>query len=245
MRLINLTGLTLEELESIAVENGEKEFRGRQLFSWIYEKNASSFDEMSNISKRARQHFQQIAKMGHLELLHKNISPVSGTIKYLFSLYDNNHIESVYIPDEKRRTLCISSQVGCALNCAFCATGKIGFKRNLSVGEIVDQVLFVERDVGVELTNIVYMGMGEPFKNYDNVLKAAHLINHPDGIAIGARRIVISTAGVADKIYQFANEGHKYKLAVSLNFPFDKHREKLMPVAKKWDIDSLLTAVRY
>ncbi len=245
MKIVNLTGLTLEELESFAVEHGEKAFRGRQLFSWIYERNTCSFEKMSNITKSFRQKLQHIVKVGQLELYTKNISPLSGTIKYLFSLYDNNFIESVYIPEDKRRTLCISSQVGCALNCAFCATGKIGFKRNLSAGEIVDQVLFVERDIGEELTNIVFMGMGEPFKNYDQVIKAAQLMNHPDGIAIGARRIVISTAGVADKIYRFSDEGHKFRLAVSLNSPFNIKREKLMPVTKKWDMESLLTAIKF
>jgi len=243
--MINLTGLTLEELEKFAVEQDEKVFRGRQLFSWIYEKNCCSFDGMSNISKSFRQKLQHIAKVGQVELYTKNISPQSGTIKYLFSLYDNNFIESVYIPEDKRRTLCISSQIGCALNCTFCATGKMGFKRNLSAGEIVDQVLSVERDVGAELTNIVFMGMGEPFRNYDQVIKAAQLINHPDGIAVGARHIVISTAGVADKIYRFADEGHRFRLAVSLNSAFNSKRIKLMPVTKKWDLESLLTAIKY
>ncbi|MBN2410402.1 23S rRNA (adenine(2503)-C(2))-methyltransferase RlmN [candidate division KSB1 bacterium] len=245
MLLKNLTGLTLEELEAFAVEHGEKEFRGRQLFSWIYEKNMRSFEKMTNISKSFSQKLRHIARVGQLDLYTKNISPASGAVKYLFSLYDNNFIESVYIPEDKRRTLCISSQVGCALNCSFCATAKIGFKRNLSAGEIVDQVLFVESDIGEELTNIVFMGMGEPFKNYDQVIKAAQLINHPDGIAVGARRIVISTAGVADKIYRFSDEGHKFRLAVSLNSPFNIKREKLMPVTKKWDLESLMTAIKY
>ncbi|HPG41071.1 MAG TPA: 23S rRNA (adenine(2503)-C(2))-methyltransferase RlmN [bacterium] len=245
MSFTNLTGLTLEELEAFAESAGEKKYRGRQLFSWIYEKKARSFDAMTNIAKTFRQRLQEMAVLGHVELQQKKTSAATATAKYLFRLMDGHHIESVFIPDEDRRTLCISSQVGCALNCAFCATAKIGFKRNLTVGEIVDQVLFVERDLGIKLTNIVFMGMGEPFNNYDNVIKAAQLINHSDGIAVGARHIVISTAGVVDNIYRFTDEQHKFKLAISLNSPFQEQRLGMMPVAKKWHLQDLFKAITY
>ncbi len=245
MENLNLTGMSLHELERFAESLGEKKFRGRQLFSWIYEKRANSFSEMTNLAKPLREKLERDAAVGHLELVEKTESKQSGTHKFLFKLKDEHLVESVYIPDEDRRTLCISSQVGCALNCAFCATAKLKFKRNLDTGEIVDQVLFVERDLGIELTNIVFMGMGEPFMNYENVIHAAHLINHPDGIGIGTRHIVISTAGVVKNIYRYADEGHKYRLAVSLNSPYDDERQSIMPVAKKWNMEELINAVRY
>ncbi len=245
MENTNLTGMSLHELERFAESLGEKKFRGRQLFSWIYEKRANSFSEMTNLAKPLREKLERDAAVGHLELVEKTESKHTGTHKFLFRLRDEHLVESVYIPDEDRRTLCISSQVGCALNCAFCATAKLKFKRNLDAGEIVDQVLFVERDLGIELTNIVFMGMGEPFMNYENVIRAAHLINHPDGIGIGTRHIVISTAGVVKNIYRYADEGHKYRLAVSLNSPYDDERQSIMPVAKKWNMEELINAVRY
>jgi 23S rRNA (adenine2503-C2)-methyltransferase len=245
MSVTNLTGMTLEELEVFAESVGEKKYRGRQLFGWIYEKKVRSFDEMSSIAKSFRQRLQEIAALGHLQLLQKKSSPVSSAIKYLFTLADGHHIESVYITEDDRRTLCISSQVGCALNCAFCATAKIGFKRNLTVGEIVDQVLYVEHDLGVKLTNIVFMGMGEPFHNYDQVIKAAHLMNHADGIAVGARHIVISTAGVVKNIFRFTDEQQRFKLAISLNSPHQEQRSSFMPVAKQWNLDELFKAVLY
>ena len=177
---INLTGLTRQEIEKAIVDMGEKPFRSRQLFSWIYEKNAADFAQMTNLSKSLRQKLDTLCTIGHLRLQEKQISPQSGSTKYLFSLHDGHLIESVYIPENDRRTLCISSQVGCALRCRFCATGRLGFSRNLSAGEIVDQVLAIERDQGIELSNVVFMGMGEPFMNTDAVLKAAALINHPE-----------------------------------------------------------------
>jgi 23S rRNA (adenine2503-C2)-methyltransferase len=241
----NLVGLTRQECEEFALEIGEKKYRGRQIYKWIYAQRAASFDEMTDLPLELRDKLRNSADLGYLTLAEKDQRSSSGSIKYLFRLPDGLHIESVYIPDASRHTLCISSQVGCALNCRFCATARLGLKRNLTAGEIVDQVLNIMRDCREEITNIVFMGMGEPFANYEQVIKAANLLSDDNGMAIGARRIVISTVGIADKIIQYADEGHKYRLAVSLNSPFQEQRAELMPIACKWDMDALLSAVSY
>jgi 23S rRNA (adenine2503-C2)-methyltransferase len=240
-----LTGMSAQDLQTFIQGLGEKPFRGRQLFSWIYEKKAQSFDELTELSKTFRALLQQQAEIGALHFVEQSLSPRSQTCKYLFSLKDSLLIESVLIKESARRTLCISSQAGCALDCKFCATAAMGFKRQLTAAEIVDQVICVERAVQAELTNVVFMGMGEPLLNYENVLAAADLINHPDGIAIGHRHIVISTAGVVPAIQRYADENRPYRLAISLNSPFQEERAGIMPVAKKWDIPTLMAAVRY
>lgn len=241
----NLIGLTQAECEAFAESIGEKKYRGRQLYKWIYEKHAASFDEMTDVPQALRDTLQQTAELGYLVVEETDATSTSGSVKYLFRLPDGLHIESVYIPEATRKTLCISSQVGCAINCQFCATARLGLKRHLSAGEIVDQVLTIKRLRNEEITNVVFMGMGEPFTNYDNVIKAANLLSDDNGMAIGARRIVISTSGLADKIRRYADEGHKYRLAISLNSPFQEQRAQLMPISRKWDVDSLLDAVRY
>ncbi len=240
----NLTGLTIPELESLLTRLNEKPFRGRQLFQWLYQKKALTFSEMTNLSKSLRLKLQQNVQIGHLQRVNRFYSKATGAAKYLFRLRDGHHIESVYIYEQKRHTLCISSQVGCALNCAFCATGRLGFKRDLLVGEIVDQVIQVERDMRKELSNIVFMGMGEPFNNYDAVIKAAAMINHNAGLAIGARRIVLSTAGIVPAINRYTREGHRFRLAVSLNAAIQSKRVRIMPVAKRYPLDDLAGAMR-
>ena len=245
MKKTNLTGLDLTELELFAQEIGEKPFRGRQLFSWIYAKQARGFELMTDLAKPLRAKLSEVAEIGKVNLTDSTLSKTTQTCKFLFRLFDGAEIESVYIPEGKRRTLCISSQVGCALNCTFCATGSMGLRRNLDVGEIVDQVLFVEHELDIELTNIVLMGMGEPFLNYDNVIKACRLISHDQGIAVGHRRVVVSTAGWVPGIVRFADEGQKFRLAVSLNAPNEELRRELMPVAKKYPLGELINAIKY
>ncbi len=241
---INLTGMTQKELETFAESIDEKRFRGKQLFHWIYQSKLNDFEPMTNIAKSLRIKLSKTAALGHLVLQKRSVSS-SGSIKYLFRLADGHFIESVYIPEDDRHTLCVSSQVGCALMCAFCATGKMGFRRNLSAGEIVDQVLYVERNIGRELTNVVFMGMGEPLKNYDAVVKAAKLMSHPDGIAIGTRHIVISTAGIIPEIYRFADDGHKFKLAISLHSAINEKRQQVMPISQKYHVQALVQAIHY
>jgi len=245
MKKINLTGFTQAEIEDFVEGIGEKKYRGRQIYKWIYDKGAATFKEMTDLPEKLRNKLNDSAEMGYITVAEIDSRSSSGSVKYLFRLHDNLHIESVYIPDSGRKTLCISSQVGCALNCQFCATARLGLKRHLSAGEIVDQVLTIGRKRDEEITNIVFMGMGEPFTNYENVIKAANLFSDDNGMAIGARRIVISTSGIADKIIRYADEGHKFRLAVSLNSPFQEQRAQLMPISRKWVVEELLNAVKY
>ncbi len=240
-----LTGLSKTQLEDFAESLGEKKFRGRQLFNWIYVRKAASFAEMSDLGKPLRQRLEQTAALGCLHVREKSVSAKSGSVKYLFELADGHLIESVYIPEADRRTLCVSSQAGCALNCAFCATGALGFKRDLHTGEIVDQVIQVEREIGGPLTNIVFMGMGEPFLNYESAIAAATLMNDPDGLAIGHRHIVISTVGITPAIRRYADEMQPYRLAISLHAAIESKRKKLVPISRRYGLTELMEAIRY
>ncbi len=240
-----LIGMTMEELEQFACTIGEKPFRGRQLFAWLYNKKARDFAEMTDISKPLRQRLAEVATIGLLRPVSEVVSRDGGTTKFLFELHDGERIETVSIRERQRHTLCVSTQVGCALGCRFCATARMGFRRNLSVGEIVDQVLVAERCLGKEVSNLVLMGMGEPFLNYENVLAACELVRHERGLAIGHRRIVISTAGWVPGIMRLATEGHRFKLAISLNATTDEQRRSLMPVAERYPLQELLNAVIY
>jgi len=244
MEKINLKGMTLSELENFVKDVGIEPYRARQIFQWIYNKNVTSFEEMTNLSKWLRKKIAEKAEIPILKILRLNRSTKSGTIKFLFQLPDGKAVESVYMPDGSRRTVCVSSQVGCALQCRFCQTGKMGFKRNLKVWEIVDQVLAIERELKVNVTNIVLMGMGEPFHNYENVIRAAELFSHPEGLAIGQRKITISTSGLVPAIRRFTRENRRFKLAISLNATTDSVRSYLMPINKKYPLSELLDAVR-
>jgi 23S rRNA (adenine2503-C2)-methyltransferase len=241
----NLTGLTLPELELFVQAIGEKKFRGRQLFGWIYQKRAVDFNEMTDLAKALREKLADLAVVGQVQQIGRQDSTQSGTIKFLHRLQDGAMIESVYIPESSRRTCCVSTQVGCACKCSFCATGAMGFKRDLSAGEIVDQVIQAERDARQEITNVVLMGMGEPLLNYDAVLKACDLLNDENGLAVGSRHIVVSTVGIIPAIYRYADEGRPYRLAISLHSAMDEKRQKLLPIAKKYPLPELMQAIRY
>lgn len=240
---INLKNLTRKELEQFIEVLEEKSFRARQLWQWMYEKKVTDFSQMTNISKALQGKLSSKAQLKSLTLDQK-LKSSSGTIKYLWELEDGLKIESVYIPEGKRKTLCVSSQVGCTLGCRFCATGKLGFIRNLELYEIVDQIISVQRDLNFSLTNIVMMGMGEPFLNYHNLMKALYIINDGEGIAIGHRKITISTAGVVPKLKQYTEEKHPFKLAISLNGTHQEQREHVMPVTKIYPFDDLLAAAK-
>jgi 23S rRNA (adenine2503-C2)-methyltransferase len=247
----DLKGSSLSELQAFVEEFGEKRFRAAQLYSWLYAKAAQSFDEMTDISKEFRLVLNRISQISNLQPVDKKIS-ADGTIKFLFKLEDGLAIESVLIPsirkssgENNRLTLCVSTQVGCPLDCKFCATGMMGFTRNLTAGEIVDQVIQVQRNSQMRITNLVYMGMGEPLLNYDNVMKSIDIINDDHGLNIGARHITISTAGYADKIIQMADEKRPAKLALSLHSLDNKKRTRLMPITKKFSVDVLIEALEY
>jgi len=231
-----------EELQSLCIEAGESKFRGGQLFEWMYRHGISSFDSMSNVNKSFREHLNEHFIIQTLAVENQFPSKEDKSVKILFRTHDSNFIETVSMVDKNRHTVCLSSQVGCALDCHFCATGKMGLKRNLSTGEIVDQLIYVRESIDQPITNVVFMGMGEPFHNYDNVLNASDIFHSPKGFNLASTRITISTVGLLPQINQFIKEKRRYKLAISLNASNDKVRSEIMPINKKWSIVDLVNA---
>ena len=240
---IQLLELTRAELGRWIKDRGEPSFRAGQIWSWIHQKRARSFDDMTSLSKDFRNRLSAEAAIGSLRLAGKSESHKSGTVKCLWELEDGLRIESVFIPEKGRRTICLSSQVGCALGCTFCATGRMGFARNLETREIVDQVLSTACLVKENPTNLVVMGMGEPFLNYDPVMKALDILHDPDGAALGHRRITVSTSGIIPGIEQYSRENRPYKLAVSLNATTHGGRSLLMPINETYPLARLLESV--
>ena len=230
------------ELQSLCVEAGESKFRGVQLFEWMYRHGIASFDSMLNVNKAFRKHLEKHYIIQTLQVEKMIPSKEDKSIKILFRTRDNHFIETVSMADGDRHTVCLSSQSGCALDCSFCATGQRGFERNLSTGEIVDQLIFVRGNIDQSVTNVVFMGMGEPFCNYKNVLNAADIFHSPKGFNLASTRITISTVGLLPQIKQFITEKQRYKLAISLNAANDRVRNNIMPVNKKWSIAELIKA---
>ena len=232
-----------DELLEIFKAMGEKEYRVRQLFNWLYEKNIDDFSLMTNFSKELRQKLADQFALSPLTLEDREKSSIDATEKFLFRTEDNHFIESVLIKnemsDEGRLTICISSQIGCQMGCKFCETAKIGFIRNLSTGEILDQICHVRRITGLKNNNIVFMGMGEPFMNYDNVLKAADIMNYSFGFHLSVRKITISTSGILPAIERYIDEERPYNLALSLNDTETVKRIANMPVQKKYPFQAI------
>ena len=222
-----------------------KPFQGRQIFGWLHKRNQFDFDQMTDLSKELRERLKRDCDAGTLELAACERSERSGTKKALFRLRDGESVEAVLIRDRDRVTLCVSSQVGCAVKCSFCATGIGGYARNLSPGEIVEQVFYLlkDEDLGERSPNIVFMGMGEPFRNYESVLKSIRLMMAPEGLGIGARRITVSTAGEAPRIEEFASEDWQVRLSVSLHAANDSLRDQLVPLNRKYNLSRLRQAV--
>jgi len=239
---INLKGLWIEDLEKLVGDLGEKRYKARQLASWIYAKGATDFNQMTELSKDLREKLSQIAFIDSIKLVKRQVSQKDFSEKLLFELSDGERIETVLMWEGKRVTICLSTQVGCPLGCTFCATGMMGFKRNLTAGEIVDQIVALE---GYHITHVVLMGMGEPLLNYDNTLKALRIINNELGLSFAAKQITLSTAGIPTIVEKLAEENLKIKLAISLNAPTDDKRSKLMPINKKHPIKELFGAVKY
>ena len=239
----SLIGKKLEDLEALVLSLGTEKFRGMQLFEWLYSKKVDDYEKMSNLPIALREKLKDFS-IHPLMLINKDISNSKQTKKYLFALANGNMIESVLMKEGKRVTVCLSTQVGCAVDCDFCATAKMGFIQNLTIGEILDQFLQLQKISNDRITNVVFMGMGEPFLNYENTMEAAHLLHHPKGINMGAWRITISTSGITRKINQFAKEGQPYKLAVSLNASNEKQRLKTMPITKAYPFLELINASR-
>ncbi|MFA8344229.1 MAG: 23S rRNA (adenine(2503)-C(2))-methyltransferase RlmN [Rhodothermaceae bacterium] len=242
-----LKGLPLSELNDYFISIGEPKFRAKQIFGWMYNQMVDSFDEMVNVPKSLRSKLEEKCDLYSLKLKLKETSKQSETSKYLFSTRDNKSIETVLIPaGEGRATLCISTQVGCPLSCEFCATGKLGFDRNLTSGEIVDQYVMVAKDYGIEnVTNIVYMGMGEPLINFDETVKSLKIITSEFNKSISRTRITVSTSGLPHKIKELADTGLRVKLALSLHSPFEDVRSKIMPINKRYSLNEVIEAIKY
>lgn len=241
---IVLSGMNLAELEKFVLSCGQPIFRAKQLQYWLYKKNACDFMSMSNISKDFRSKLETKAIISDTKIKQKLVSK-DGTVKYLLELSDGNVVESVLMSFEKRPNLtaCVSTQVGCAVGCAFCATGKRGFIRNLTAREIVDQILTIQRDLNIFVTNLVYMGQGEPLLNYDETVKSINIINSE--LEIGMRRITISTSGIVPKIYQLTELNRQLILAFSLHAPDHELRKKLIPIEEKYHIEEVVKALKY
>jgi 23S rRNA (adenine2503-C2)-methyltransferase len=240
----DLKGLSREELEAFVLRLGWPRYRADQIFAWIYRRGISDFAQMTDLAKERRRQLAGSARVSSLILGRRAVSRADGTEKYLFRLEDGERIESVLIKDGRRRTVCLSTQVGCGLGCAYCATGELGLRRNLRAAEIVDQVIFARRRLpaGEDVTNVVLMGMGEPLRNYRETMTACRLINDPDGLAIGARKITLSTAGLAPGIERLAGEDLRCGLAVSLNATTDRIRSRLIPLNKKYPLKAVVKA---
>ena len=239
--MIDLKSMTLEELSGFLRSMGEPAFRGRQVFTWLH-KGVSSFDEMSNLSKALREKLKEQCILTVPRVAKKQVSARDGTIKYLWQMADGNCVESVLMRYHHGNTVCISSQVGCRMSCAFCASTIAGKVRNLTPAEMLDQVLFTQQDSGAEVSNIVLMGIGEPMDNLDNVLRFLELVNHPDGINIGMRHISLSTCGVIPGIARLAELGLQLTLSISLHAPDSETRSKIMPVNRAYDVEALFAA---
>ena len=241
--MVDLRSLEYAELEKFIVDLGEPKYRTKQIFSWL-SLGVDSFDEMTNISKSKRRKLSEVSFISTLKIREKYISKLDGTVKYLFSLDDGNCIETVVMRYHHGISVCISSQVGCRMGCGFCASTIGGLYRSLTAGEILNQVIYAQKDIGERISNIVMMGIGEPLDNYDNVIKFLHNVNHPDGLNIGYRHISLSTCGLVDKINMLREENIPITLSISLHAPNDEIRNKIMPVNKKFSVKELISACK-
>ncbi|MCK5126599.1 MAG: 23S rRNA (adenine(2503)-C(2))-methyltransferase RlmN [candidate division Zixibacteria bacterium] len=242
----NLCGYTRSEIEQLLTELGKKTFHGRQLYKWMYKNLVFDFEEMTDLSKDIRAVLSESYRISLPAIANRQKSG-DGTEKFLFELDDGQYVESVLIPDDNsgRMTLCVSSQVGCALGCEFCATGRMGFIRDLTIGEIIAQPMTMRKLYGENaFDNMVFMGMGEPLLNYDNVMAAIDILTDSLGMMLGAKRITISTSGVARGIRKLANSGSKVKLAISLHASNNKLRRRLMPIANSYKLPDLMDAIK-
>lgn len=241
-----LVGMTTEEMAAFLTELGEPKFRAKQLFQWVYQKGAKAFDEMSNLPGSLRQKLGEKALVRLLEEETKQYAEPTRTTKYLFKLSDGQKVESVLMQHDYGNSVCVTTQVGCRMGCSFCASTFGGLVRNLTAGEIVDQIITMQRDLpeGERVGSVVLMGSGEPMENYDHVLKAIRLMHDPEGLNIGYRHITISTSGLVPGMRRLAEEGLPITLALSLHAPNDQLRSELMPVARMWSVDEVMAAAR-
>lgn len=241
--MIDLKDFEYNELSEFVKGLQEPKFRAEQIFTWLH-KGVESFDEMTNLSKKTKDKLSEKCYVSTLSIREKYVSKIDGTVKYLFELPDGNCIESVVMKYHHGLTICISSQVGCRMGCRFCASTIGGLYRSLTPGEILNQIIFAQKDIGERIGNVVMMGIGEPLDNYDNVMKFLRNVNHPKGLNIGYRHISLSTCGIVDKIDKLADEDMPITLSISLHAPNNEIRDRIMPVNKKWGVSELLDASR-
>ena len=242
---IDLKNLSPSELEGFIASFGKEQYRSAQILRWLYQKGAHSIDEMTNLSKRFRQELSHVSLISTLHPLHMEQAR-DGTKKFLFELADGNRIESVLIPDKTRLTLCLSTQVGCALGCRFCLTGKNGWKRDLTVSEILNQILSIRETLvdKASITNVVLMGMGEPLANYQNTLKAIQLMTYPEAFKFSSRKVTLSTAGLLPELERLTTEKIRFRLAISLNATEEEIRSQLMPINRRYPMKKILEVCR-
>ena len=239
----DLKSMTIPELEAYLAELGEAKFRAKQIFTWMH-RGAASFEEMTNLPKTLRSKLEERCTLTALRVERKQVSKLDGTVKYLWRLEDDNCVETVLMRYKHGNTVCVSTEVGCAMGCAFCASTIGGLVRRLTAGEIVSQVIFTQKDSGLPVSNIVLMGIGEPLDNFDSVLRFLELVNHPDGMNIGMRHISLSTCGLTEKIDKLADLQLQLTLSVSLHAPDDETRSKIMPVNRAFSVEQLFQSCR-
>ena len=241
--MTDIKSMTLEELKDFMVSLGEKPFRAKQIFSWIHEHQAASWEEMTNLSRDLRQKLQEYP-LTSLHTEQVQVSSLDGTRKYLFRLDDGNMVESVLMPYRHGNSVCISTQVGCRMGCRFCASTLGGLERNLLPSEMLDQIYRIIQDTGEKVSNVVLMGTGEPLDNYDNLLRFLALLTEEGGLHLSQRNLTVSTCGLVPRIYDLAREEYQLTLAISLHAPNDEIRRQLMPIAKKYSMEEVLQACR-
>ena len=241
--LLNLMDFTYEELESWMLAQELPKFRAKQVYDWV-QKGVASIDEMTNLSKELRQNLAAKAHTGYLHVRAKMVSKLDGTIKYLLQLQDGNIVECVLMEYKHGTSICISTQVGCKMGCTFCASAILGFRRNLSAGEMLGEIITAAKDSGKTISNVVLMGIGEPLDNYDNVIKFLKMANDPRGLNIGGRHFSLSTSGIVPRIYDLMEENLQLTLAISLHSTNDADRSRIMPINKTYSIDKLLEACK-
>lgn len=240
--MIELRGILKDQIDELMIEANEKAFRSSQICDWIYQRGVSDIDKMNNLSKNLRAFLKEKTKLNLITLEEVRISKDKSR-KYIFKTLDGHLFEAVLIVAKKRRTACLSSQIGCVAGCVFCVTGDSNFVRNLTAAEITEQIQHIKNDIGKDVTNVVFMGTGEPLLNYDNVMQAIRIINANWGFGIGARKITVSTCGIVPGIYKLAEEDINVRLAVSLNAPTNDKRTSIMPINNKYPLSDVIAAV--
>lgn len=241
----DLLSLNVEEIENYILNIGEKKFRAVQIFNWLHQKNITNIDLMTNISENLKQKLKEDFVLNCVKMTEKFTSKQDNTTKYLFEIQNNNIIESVLMKYSYGNAVCVSSQAGCKMGCSFCASAIEGLERNLTAGEIASQIYEIQKDSGERVSNVVIMGSGEPFDNYENVIQFINIINSSQGINIGQRHITVSTCGIVDKIYDLSELKLQITLAISLHAPNDEIRKRIMPVANKYSIEDLIKSAKY